>query len=211
MKKGVILIAILLVPSLVYMLFSLGEHNTTRLGFYGSIIGVDDNGDTLYASVKLPDLMGMSDNKLSGDELPQKVRIIHAFNWPCDNQCVDNISTLNNYLNKVERKEDWELMSICVDSISAQNLESLSKKRIYTGDNWQFYRLQNLADQSILDEVFEMNPSRSNPGEYIALLDQSNRVREYFNLRTQQDNKKLQDAIKLIIQEPHISWKQKTK
>jgi len=103
------------------------------------------------------------------------------------------------------------LMSICVDSISAQNLESLSKKRIYTGDNWQFYRLQNLADQSILDEVFEMNPSRSNPGEYIALLDQSNRVREYFNLRTQQDNKKLQDAIKLIIQEPHISWKQKTK
>ena len=47
------------------------------------------------------------------------------------------------------------------------------------------------------------------PSTKVVVLDQNQRIREFFDLRLQQDNKTLQDAIKLLIQEPHISWKER--
>jgi hypothetical protein len=40
-------------------------------------------------------------------------------------------------------------------------------------------------------------------------LDQSHVVREFFNSRIYKENKKMEDAIKMVLKEPHMSWKNK--
>lgn len=213
-KKGLILIAILLVPSIVYMLFSLGEHHTAKLGFYGNIDSISDSGDTIYKSIAFPKLMDQKGAELTYEELEGKVLLVDFMNWPCDDACSDKILTLNNYLNKIGYKDQWLLMSIVSNEISPDNLKGLSQKTLYHGDNWVFARCENrdeiLALQSAMFlSTQQVNSEEKLPSSKVALLDQSQKIRAFFDLRLQQDNKTMQDAIKLLIQEPHISWKEK--
>lgn len=213
MKKGIFLVAILLVPSVIYLLFSLGQHNMAKLGYFGEFDHVDEIGDSIVLPVAIPTLNVANDSDFQKEGLADRVILIHLFQWPCGDQCIDNIATLNNYLNRVGLNEEWALLSICRDSISQQELNDLSVKNLYKGGNWHFAtspQREELTQALFIKTDRSLSIKEITPTE-VVLLDQSRRVRGFFDLRFQQDNKTMQDAIKVLIQEPHIQWKDKKK
>ena len=48
------------------------------------------------------------------------------------------------------------------------------------------------------------------PGTEVALVDQQGILRGYFDTRIHKENKKLEDAIKVLLKEPHMSWKEES-
>ena len=46
------------------------------------------------------------------------------------------------------------------------------------------------------------------PSKHFVLIDQQGIIREFFDSRVHKENKKLQDAIKLLLKEPHMTWKE---
>ena len=212
MKKGLFLIGILLVPSMVYLLFSLGEHNTARLGFYGTIERITENGDTVYSAQNFPVLIDQDGNTIDQSELYGRVLVVDIFSNPCDADCADKISTLNNYLYRIGLNDKWMLLSIANEQISAEELKELSTKNLYKGGNWSFATIKNASDKdafvkSLFVDTKQVNSISDIPTSKVAVLDQNQIIRAFFDARLQQDNKTLQDAIKLLIREPHISWK----
>jgi cytochrome oxidase Cu insertion factor (SCO1/SenC/PrrC family) len=214
MKKGLFLIAILLVPSVVYLLFSLGQHNTARLGFYGEVESISENGDTVFRSVHIPKLFARDGNAVDLTSLNGRVLVVDIFDQPCGDACYDKISTLNNYLNRIGLNEEWILLSISLNPMGMSELKALSEKNLYKGGNWVFATTESKHDidelvESLFVSTQQVGGINEMPTSKVVVLDQDQRIREFFDLKLQQDNKTLQDAIKLLIQEPHISWKER--
>lgn len=213
MRKGIILILVLLFPSIIYLLFSLGKHHVERLGFYGDY--TVEEGDTVYVPAPLPTLVDQRGALWTPGQLEGKVLVIDLFRWPCEEQCKTKMATLTNYLNKVGHTDQWLLISICLsDSVGEDVLDELSTRHLYEGGNWHFARAAEPAElDRFLEYAFVHTGRVKNisalPSDEFLLLDQGGRIRSFFDSRIYKENKKLEDAIKLLLKEPFIDWKEK--
>ncbi|MBT3647355.1 MAG: redoxin domain-containing protein [Flavobacteriales bacterium] len=211
MKKGIYLIIILLFPSIIYMLFSLGEHKVKRVGYFGEY-SVQE-GDTTYNPVPLLSLRSSDGEHLSTDDLRGRVVIINLINWPCDEECYKQGATLANYLNDLGNNEQWVLYTISIDTgTSLEELADHSSKYIVEMTNWSFLMPTNQEELNAwLDYLFVQTGRVSSitdlPSEEFVMLDQNGIIREYFNSGIYKENKKMQDALKMLLKEPHLSWK----
>jgi hypothetical protein len=116
-------------------------------------------------------------------------------------------------LNRIGLNDEWILLSIANGPMSQVELKELSVKNLYKGGNWHFASFSNdLARETFVNALFietsQVKSESEIPTSKVALLDQNQKIRAFFDTRLQRDNKTLQDAIKLLIQEPHISWKE---
>lgn len=212
MRKGLFLVIILLFPSIIYMFFSLGEHHVKRLGYYGSY-DVNDAGDTVYRAISIPQLIDDQGKTLDSQKLSGQVVVVDLFTYPCEDQCAKHFTTLANYLNDVAEKEKWTLISICLTpDINTDQMRELRSKLIYEGDNWRLAAFQDSASiEEFLTTVFvdtkRVTSTNELPSSEFVLIDQQGRIREFFNSKIYNENKKMEDAIKLVIKEPFMPWK----
>lgn len=211
MKKGFYLILILLFPSIIYMLFSLGEHHVKRLDFYGPC-EVEESGDTTYLPVEFPKLKAADGEMLVPEYWHGKAVIIDLFHLPCDDDCAKHFTTLANYLNDLEEKDKWVVVSICLDSVSDSSLFEMQHKLFYEGDNWYIAQAADFDSKGrFLSEVFLENDRVKSlselPSNEFVLFDQRGRIREFFDSRIYKENKKMEDAVKMVLQDPHMAWK----
>lgn len=212
MRKGLFLIVILLFPSIIYLLFSLGQHNVKKLEFYGSYT-ISAEGDTIYNPVSLPDLVDASGETISAKTLEGKVIVVDVIDQPCDEGCRTKMATLANYLHKLDMRDRWMLVTISMSNEHPEELSALAGDVANLGENWSIASAMDPAAlQSFLDEVF-VKTGRANsveelPSKEFMILDQGGHIRSYFDSRIYKENRKLEDAIKVLIQEPHIEWKE---
>lgn len=214
MRKGIYLLVILLFPSIIYMLFSLGTHNVGRLGFYGDA-ELSAEGDSIFQpvpSIQLKEALGAS---FPLSSLEGKIVVLDVIDWPCDETCKKTGVTLANYLVDVEKKEEWVVLTICINSaVDEAVLADFASKHLAEGVNWRFVTAESEAElEQFLNYVFidtkQLKSLEELPTQDVVLMDSQLRLRAYFDSRIHKENKKLEDAIKLIIQEPFISWKEK--
>lgn len=212
MRKGIILLLILLFPSIVYLLFSLGEHNVERMGFYGEV-SINASGDSVYKSVPELYLRASDSTRFSLNELKGKPLIIDFLPWPCDEPCMKKGVTLVNFLNEVGMNDQWSVLSIVMDDgITGSQLIELRNKHLPEMENWSFVaavdsmQLSHWVDYAFL-KIGRISNINQMPANEVVLLDQQGRIREYFDLRIHKQSSKMEDAIKLLLQEPHIEWK----
>ncbi len=214
MRKGFYLLVILLFPSIIYMLFSLAQHNVARLEFYGQT-AVSAEGDTIYQSVPNIRLHEAKGGDFALHDLAGKIIVLDIIDWPCDEACRKKGVTLANYLVDVEEKENWMVLSVCLNpNTPEEELADFASKHLAEGVEWKFVTADNPKElNTFLDYVFvetQTLQSRSElPSRHYVLLDRELRIRSFFDSRIHKEVKKLEDAIKLIIQEPFISWKEK--
>lgn len=213
MRKGFYLILILLFPSIIFLIFSLGEHHVTKMGSYGSY-QVQDNGDTIYKPV--PDLVFVDHDghELSMEDLRGKPVLFDFYTVPCDEACRKKGVTLVNYLNDVAEKEKWMVLSVCVDSVVSQaDLKQLKNDHLPEMQSWKFVSAKNQKELEAFLQYAFVNTQRLEslsqiPSKDFMLIDQQGIIREYFDSRIHKENKKLQDAIKLLVKEPFMTWKE---
>jgi cytochrome oxidase Cu insertion factor (SCO1/SenC/PrrC family) len=137
--------------------------------------------------------------------------LLHFFHSPCPEECKTEFATINNYLNEIGKNDQWMLLNICLDSVTMGELEALSSKKLYNGSNWFYCKSEEFeVATTMFSEAFDSPRNQIKQAtSTVVLLDQTQHVRARFNLKLQPEIKLLQDAIKLLIKEPHIAWKNK--
>ncbi|NQV52051.1 MAG: redoxin domain-containing protein [Flavobacteriales bacterium] len=216
MRKGFFLLLILLFPSIIYLLFSLGKHHVEKIRSFGSYT-VNQEGDTTYAPV--PDLIFMdhSGSVVHLDDLRGKPIVLDLFPFPCDDPCRKKGVTLVNYLNELPEREKWIVLSLSMKTeVDPADLHELQQAHLPEMTNWYFAAAEDEEELSrFLDYVFvetgRIGKVDDLPGKDFALIDQQGVIRAYFDSRIHKENRKLEDAVKLLLQEPFLTWREKDK
>lgn len=216
MRKGLFLVIILLFPSIIYMLFSLGEHRVEKIRSYGEYM-LSDTGDTVY--LPLPDLglIDESGNEFFISDLRGKPIVLDVFASPCDQPCMKKGVTLVNYLNELPERDKWAVLSLSLSpEIGMLELKELRNQHLPEMENWMFVKAKDSAElNTFLSYLFVQSKQEQSlselPSKYFALIDQQGVIRAFFDSRIYKENRKLEDAIKLLLQEPYLTWKEKKK
>lgn len=177
-KKGVYLLAILLLPSVIYVVFSLGQHNVSKLPFLGPFTVID--GDTVYEAIPI------AINKPTVLYAPRELN-------------ETTLSTLVNFGSKLEWRSKWQVVIANTDSAA---LAHAKQTLVVETENWSYLRLQQ-EDTEVLHRFWGEETS----AEMVHLVDAKGHLRGSFDPRLHADNLLLSDGVKLLLQEPHIQWK----
>jgi len=216
MRKGFFLLLILLFPSIIYLLFSLGKHNVEKIRSFGTF-SINVEGDTVYAPV--PDMIFMDHNGavVHFDDLRGKPVVLDLFNFPCDDPCRKKGVTLVNYLNELPEREKWVVLSLSMEpGVDAAELLAMEQAHLPEMTNWYFAAAEDGEELAqFLDYVYvqtgKVRSLEELPGKDFALIDQQGVIRAYFDSRIYKENRKLEDAVKLLLQEPFLTWKEQEK
>lgn len=198
------------------MLFSLGEHHVRKLGFAGEY-ELNADGDTIYKPVPDLNLTTMNGDQIQLGNLEDQIIVLNLIDWPCDEACKKKSVTLVNYLIDVAEKEKWTILTLSVNpETPANELKEFAELHKSEGVQWLFATAPDASSrEQFLDYVFvrtgRVQSISELPNTDIVLLDQQKRIREFFDSRIYKENKKLEDAIKMTIKEPFISWKEDKK
>ncbi|MEX2597173.1 MAG: hypothetical protein WEC59_09625 [Salibacteraceae bacterium] len=216
MRKGVFLILILLFPSIVYMLFSLGEHRVERLSMLGDY-SVDDAGDTSYSVIPDLHLIGSDGKEFSLRDFEGKPIVLDIFENPCLEPCRKKGVTLVNYFNDFGEEEKWVIISVANDvSIDLDELRTLHKEHMPEMKNWLFAKPASLSSfDSFVEYTYVKTGNIATvndlPSDDYLLIDQQGVMRAFFDSRIYNENRKMGDAIKLLLKEPFLTWKDEKK
>jgi peroxiredoxin len=216
MRKGIYLIIILLFPSIIYMLFSLGEHRVEKIRSYGAY-EVNSEGDTIYQPVPDLELIDQNGERHQLSDWSGKPIVLDVFSNPCDEPCKKKGVTLVNYLNELPEREQWSVLSLSLQpGIEKTELSALHANHMPEMTNWHFVSATDTSDlNGFLSYVFietGVEQAMSDlPSRFFVLIDQSGVIRSYFDSRIYKENRKLEDAVKLLLQEPYLTWKEKKK
>lgn len=214
MRKGVFLILILLFPSIVYLLFSLGEHRVEKIGSFGKYT-VGQDGDTNYVPIPPLELYTSTDSMFVISDLRGNPVLIDLFEIPCDEACMKKGVTLVNYLHELPERDQWRVLSIGLKAgIAPDELRRLEQLHLPEMKNWSFV---TAMDQTALDafihylfiETGRLSSASDLPSSEFVLIDQQGVIRGFFDSRTHADSRKMEDAIKLLLKEPYLTWKDK--
>jgi cytochrome oxidase Cu insertion factor (SCO1/SenC/PrrC family) len=196
------------------MMFSLGEHHVKKMPYYGEYT-VIESGDTVYQPVPDLHLMRSDGEQISLKEFQNRALVINRFSLPCDDDCRTRGATLANYLNELTETDKWAILNLCVDVDADLNeLKAVAKAHDIGMKNWYFASALDAKEiEKFLKYVFvetkQANTTSELLDETFVLLDQNHVVREFFDSKIYQENKKLEDAIKMTLKESHMSWKNK--
>ena len=216
MRKGLYLILILLFPSIIYMLFSLGEHRVEKIRSFGAY-EVNEAGDTVYAPVPDLKLVDQDGNAFRLADLKGKPIVLDVFGVPCDEPCRKKGVTMVNYLNELSERDKWAVLSLSNQPrFSMENLLDLQQDHLPEMTNWKFCSATDTSElDAFLNYVFVQTGKEASrellPSKYFVLIDQKGVIRSYFDSRIYKENRKLEDAIKLLLQEPYLTWKEEKK
>jgi cytochrome oxidase Cu insertion factor (SCO1/SenC/PrrC family) len=212
MRKGVYLVLILLFPSLIYMLFSLGEHRVEKIRSFGHY-SINHEGDTVYEAIPDVELILHDGTATSLSAWRGKPVVIDVVSFPCDEPCRKKGVTLVNYLNELNERDKWSVVSLALQpNLDPSELEALRQEHMPDMQNWVFASARDTAQlEALLHYVYvETNmvtESSELPAKEFVLIDQQGVLRAYFDSRIYKENRKLEDAVKLLLQEPFLTWK----
>ncbi len=183
--------AILIIPSLFYVILTAGEHDIARLSFYGpegigeSGIGEGANDSVRYEldpSIKFQTSTG--DSSSFGD-LRENILVIHFFCTDCSQESDRVITQIQELALKFEDKEDVRFLSITTDA-DKDNLEAVAdlKKKFRELPSNRIFALLNeeqaldLASNHLLMNLYGeiQNPFYTNT---VVVVDKEGRLRAF--------------------------------
>ena len=217
-KKAALLFALLLFPSILYVVFSSGKHTF----LYRPILGpktVNVDGDTLYHSVSLFSFTNCAQNKISMKDLKGKIIVLGFYNNS------DSLSSARIYTQmmtlheKFETTKDFVLVSISVnnDPISVSGACRVESRFPIQKGRWLLGVLDDDVYEFATQQLFlesEESKTESSPSfnyKKLVLLDKFRRIRSYSDALQYAETKILGDDIKVVIAEDFIPKKNKTK
>lgn len=216
MRKGFYLILILLFPSIIYMLFSLGEHRVEKLRSFGAYT-LNEEGDTVYQPVADLVFMNSLGDVIHFDDLRGKPVVLDVFGIPCSDTCMRKGVTLVNYLNEIPEREKWVVLSLAMETgVPSEELEAIRGKHLPEMTNWYFASAEDDGElRAFLDYAYVESGAAGSldelPIREFVLIDQQGVIRAFFDSRIYKENRKMEDAIKLLLQEPYLTWKEEKK
>ena len=140
--QRVALIAVLVLPALVYIIFVYGQNEVffKTLEYVGEKVYDEAKEDTLYYEIPAFELLSNQNKRVTKESLDSTIYVVTFFFANCPSIC----PAMNFHLNEIERRfkgyPDFKLLSITVDPDrdSAEALEKYQKERNFSKDKWMF-------------------------------------------------------------------------
>lgn len=224
LKKIIILLAILLMPSLFYLLLYTGEHNYKKLPYYGNKTAQrNDEGkyDTTYHTIPYFEFTNQDGKKITRDDLLGKVYVADFFFVTCPTICPKMTTNMAYIQNKFIDRKDLRFLSITVnpeeDSVAV--LKEYAKKVHANTANWDFVTGNKEKIYDIAFSGFFVNVAKDSIAEggflhtqLLILVDKKGHIRGYFDGTVYSEMKKdLTDAIDILYREEIVPLKGKKK
>lgn len=223
-KKISFLIAILLLPSIFYLLLYSGKHNFHRLEFIGpkeAVLNDDGKYDTIYHQIPYFEFINQDGNKITRDDLLGHVYITDFFFATCPTICPKMTTNMSYLQDKFKDNKNLRFLSITVnpehDSVSV--LKEYTKKVHADTKSWDFVTGNKDSIYDIAFNGFFVSTQRDSiaPGGFLhsgmlILVDKNAHIRGYFDGTTHKEIKeKLIDAIDILYKEDVVPLKGKKK
>jgi protein SCO1 len=214
-KKGLILFAVLVLPSIAYLLLSTGKHRFKHLPFYGpreaDLSKMSGNvPDTIYHTIPDFSLYNQEGKKVSLAAFENKFLVVNFFFATCPGICPKMTSQLYRVQKKFPAMRDLRILSFSVnpehDSVPVlrdygrKHMINPTKWHLLTGDKKQIY---DLARKGFFLDAGEGNGSTEDfiHSEQVALVDKDRRIRGYYDGTNAKEIDRLMDEIKVLSQE----------
>lgn len=215
-KKGFILVLVLVVPGfLYYLLTSQGKNRYKPLPFFGpkQVAGTFHSvrgktiPDTVYHTVgdfKLSDQNGLP---VTLHDFDNKIVIVNFFYSHCPNVCNIVSDNIKGLLSEYEKNKLVYFASVTVDPKNdspaalrnyAERFGRSAKWLFLTGDTGTVY---NLARKGFLVDALQTGNSDFIYSDKLILMDQDKHIRGYYTGASTSEVSRLDDEIKVLISE----------
>lgn len=223
-KKIAYLVAILLLPSIFYLLLFIGKHNYRRLDFIGpreAVLNSDGKYDTNYHQIPYFEFINQDGKKVTRDDLLGHVYVTDFFFATCPSICPKMVTNMAYLQEHLKDNKNLRFLSITVnpqhDSVSV--LKEYAKKVHADTENWSFVTGDVDSIYDIAFNGFFVSTQRDSiaPGGFLhsgmlILVDKNAHIRGYFDGTTHKVIKEqLIDAIDILYKEDVVPLKGKKK
>lgn len=220
MKKVLILLALLIVPSALYIAFTTGKHKFLNLPYYGPKIPydtLDKRGnkivDTLYHEIPFFEFTNQDGKPFGSANLDGKIYIANFFFTTCPGICLKTSTQLVDLQRKIKgdhriQPGEVQLVAFTVkpeeDSVPvlkayAQRLQADSTIwNLLTGDREEIYDLGQKGYLINANVDVKAPGGIFHSGDFL-LIDRENRIRGIYDGTSSAEVKKLMEDVRTLI------------
>ncbi len=236
-QKGVVLFTILLLPSILYLVLTTGEHLFDRLPIIGprkAVTVVNEEGktevDTLYHTIPDFELTDQNGKPFGSDDLEGKIYVANFFFTSCPSICPTMTFHMGELQKHFNLYPEVHLLSFTVDPErdSAEALMQYAHENRADTNMWTFLTgnkdsIYQLAFKGFFVNAMEdeLAPGGFLHSEYFVLVDKHGRIRsgrdKDGNIRSVYDGTKvkhlkaLKEDMKVLIREYRMELKENNK
>lgn len=207
-RKILIILAILLVPSIAYLIISRGSNNYQKLQIFGPREPDPVSpGDTIYHTISPFILPAHDGTVFSSEQLKGKIFIAEFFFATCQTICPKMSMQMKRVQEAFKNDPNVMLVSYTVnpDQDSVSVLEAYAREYGAIGGKWYFLtgdkkQIYDLARHSYFLTAM---PGNGGPDDFIhseklTLIDPDKRIRGYYDGTDYEDVNVLMDEIKVL-------------
>jgi protein SCO1/2 len=209
-RKSLILILILLVPSLAYLVLTTGKHNIKKLQYFGPKSLAANGKDTIYHTIPAFSLIDQDGNPFGDKDLNNKIYVANFFFTSCPTIC-PKMQTLMKKIQDTDdfkKLNDFKLVSFTVDpdNDTPEKLKEFSNLIKAEKNRWHFLTgnrdsIYDLAYKGFM--VNAMEDKKADGGflhsDIMLLIDKEKRVRGIYEGTSYKDVKRLIDEAKVLV------------
>lgn len=221
-KKGLLLFAVLLLPSILYITLTTGKHNFVHLPVYYPI-GTKDTvvkgrkqTDTIYQTIPKFELIDQTGKKFTDRDLFNKIYVANFYFTTCPGICKDMAAQMIRVQEKFKSYEGFAIVSHSVDPTNdtleaIQEYARLNKAdskvwHLCTGNRDVIYKL-GVDNYKLPAQEDAKAPGGFLHSEYMVLVDKDKRIRGYYDGTKTTEVNKLMEDIKVLLAEYQLELK----
>jgi protein SCO1 len=223
LKKGFILVLIILVPATIYYIMTLGKHNMLSLPFYGEreaitvILDGKTKTDTIYHTIPDFEFINQNGDTITSADFDEFIYVTNFFFTSCPTICPKMSAGMLHVQEKLKDFKQVKFLSHTVDP-ERDTVEALAEyaQRVHAGERWQFVtgdkrEIYEIAVRGYLVPVEEdvLAPGGFLHSEQFVMVDKKGRIRGFYDGTSITELNRLIDEIKVLIAEEHIPRKSK--
>ncbi|MFN4122114.1 MAG: SCO family protein [Flavobacteriales bacterium] len=221
MKNKFVLFAILVVPSVLYLILTTGKHNIKALPYLGEkkTYEVNENGqikiDTIYHSIPEFSFTDQTGNTFGSANLENKIYVANFFFTNCPTICKDMQTLMKTIHDRFQNFQDVRLVSFTVDpeNDTPEVLNEYAERFNASADKWHFLtgekeKVYTLASSYLLNASQDsLAPGGFLHSDLVVLIDRKKHIRGVYEGTDATDMKRCIDEIKTLIAEYNIAKK----
>jgi protein SCO1/2 len=224
LKKAAILIAILLVPSLLYLLLSTGTNNFKPLPYMGpkEAVEVMKDGemvvDTIYHSIPAFQFTDQNGDLFSSETLKGKIYVANFFFATCPTICPKVSTNMLQVQDRFKDRKDFSLVSFTVnpEHDTPEVLKEYAEKVHATDGVWTFLTgdKESIYDIGFKGYFVSAQKDSIAPGGFLhssnmMLIDGEGRLRGIFDGTSVSETNDLFDAVDILLVEKYVPRKKR--